>query len=216
MIARHIALAASLLLAATAQAGPVNLIVNGGFETTPSTVSNGTWTNFSSLSGWSVTAGPGSGIEVRNNVAGTAHGGNNFIELDTNGNTTIAQVLNGLQAGTSYTLDFWYSPRVGVGAASNGIDVFWNGVLLDSMTGTGGNVNAWSQHIYTVTALTGQNRLSFAATGTSDSLGGNLDDVSLLSVAADTAGAKVPEPGSLALVALALGAVALRRRQARG
>lgn len=194
------------LLAATtfAHAGPVNLLTNGGFEST--VIANGNWVNTGSIAGWSRTAGPGTGFEVRNNVAGAAQEGRNYLELDTNGNTTIAQSLASLTAGTVYDLSFWYSPREGVAAASNGIDVFWNGLLVDAITGLGARSgNVWSQYQYQVVAKAGTNVLSFAATGNSDGLGGSLDNVRL----------SVPEPGSLALTLAALAGIALLPRRLR-
>lgn len=194
------------LLAATtfAHAGPVNLLTNGGFESTA--VANGSWINTGSIAGWSRTAGPGAGFEVRNNVAGAAQEGSNYLELDTNGNTTISQALSNLTAGTTYDLSFWYSPREGVVAASNGIDVFWNGLLLDSVTGLGARSgNVWSQYQYRVTAKAGTNVLSFAAAGSSDGYGGSLDNARL----------SVPEPGSLALTLAALAGIAFLPRRLR-
>lgn len=203
---RTLSLVALLAATSLAHAGPVNLLTNGGFESTA--VGNGSWVNTGSIAGWTRTAGPGSGFEVRNNVAGAAQQGSNYLELDTGGNTTIAQSLTGLTAGALYDLSFWYSPREGVAAASNGIDVFWNGLLLDAVTGLGARSgNVWSQYQYQVVAKAGTNVLSFAAAGTSDGYGGSLDNVSLTN--------HVPEPGSLALTLAALAGIALLPRRLR-
>lgn len=210
---RLAALATSLFAAAAVQAAPVNLLVNGSFESTA--VLNGNWVNVANIPGWQVQSGPGTGFEVRNNVVGAAHGGNNYIELDTNGNTTIVQLIDNLLPGAGYTLDFWYSPRVGQPASTNGLAVYWNNSLIDSFTAAGSNVNVWVEHSYQVQATAGTNRLSFAATGTSDSLGGNLDDVGLFARTGAN-GKPLPEPGSLALVGAALLGLQLRRRQRAG
>lgn len=203
---RTLSLVALLAATSLAHAGPVNLLTNGSFEST--TLANGSWTNASSIAGWSWLAGPGSGFELRNNVAGAAQDGRNYLELDTNGNTTIGQSLTGLTAGASYDLSFWYSPREFQPASTNGIQVFWNGLLLDAtLTGLGGAGNAWTQHQYQVVARAGTNVLSFASVGTSDSLGGNLDNVSLSN--------RLPEPGTLALAIAALGAILLLPRRLR-
>lgn len=204
-----VALLALLNVSATASAAPVsarNLVVNGGFESTA--VGTGNWVNVASTPGWTVLAGPGTGFEIRNNVAGAAQEGSNFVELDTNGNTTIGQYLDSLSTGARYDLSFWYSPREFQAASSNGIQVFWNGTLLDAtLTGLGGSGNDWAQHQYSVTAQAGRNLLSFAAVGTSDGVGGSLDNVSLN---------RIPEPGSLALALAALaGAFLLPRRLRR-
>ena len=55
-----------------------NLIINGSFEA--NSQANGTWNVYNSLIGWQTAYGPG--IELRNNVAGTASDGVNFVELD--------------------------------------------------------------------------------------------------------------------------------------
>lgn len=198
------ALLASTTLAGAAPVSTGNLLVNGGFES--SAVANGSWVNAASIAGWSWLAGPGTGFEIRNNVAGRAQEGLNYIELDTNGNARIGQSVNGLIAGSLLDLSFWYSPREYQPASTNGIQVFWNGTLLDSMTALGGVGNNWTLHQYRVTAQAGANLLSFAATGSSDSLGGNLDNVSLN---------RVPEPGTLALTFAALAGCLLLPRTLR-
>ena len=193
---RLLALIALTTFGTLASAAPVtNLLVNGGFEST--TVANGGWVNVSSIAGWTWLGGPGTGFEIRNNVAGAAQEGKNYIELDTNGNTLIGQYLDNLISSATYDLSFWYSPRERQAASTNGIQVFWNGVQIgDTLTGTGGAGNSWSQHEMLVKAQAGRNLLSFASVGSSDSLGGNLDNVSLKN--------RVPEPGSLALTFAAL------------
>jgi hypothetical protein len=203
------ALIALLASSGTALAGPApagNLLVNGGFESTA--VGNGSWVNVATTPGWTWLGGPGTGFEIRNNVAGAAQEGSNYIELDTNGNTLIGQYLDNLSTGARYDLSFWYSPREFQPASTNGIQVFWNGVLLDAtLTGLGGSGNDWTQHQYLVTAQSGRNVLSFASVGSSDSLGGNLDNVSLTN--------RLPEPGTLALTFAALAGALLLPRSLR-
>ncbi|MBI3347762.1 MAG: PEP-CTERM sorting domain-containing protein [Burkholderiales bacterium] len=182
-----------------------NLLVNGGFEST--VVAAGNWVNVATMPGWTWLAGPGTGFELRNNVVGSAQEGRNYIELDTNGNTTIGQYLDSLTSGASYDLSFWYSPREFQAAATNGVQVFWNGVQLGGvLTGLGGSENDWTQYQYRVTAQSGRNLLSFASVGNSDGMGGNLDNVSLN---------RVPEPGSLALTLAALSGMFLLPRSLR-
>lgn len=206
---RTLSLIALLACHAVAFAGPTpagNLLVNGGFESTP--VANGAWVNVTTTAGWTWLGGPGTGFEIRNNVAGAAQEGRNYIELDTTGNTLIGQYLDSLTAGASYELSFWYAPREYQAASTNGVEVFWNGALLgNTLTGLGRSGNDWSLHQYRITAAAGRNLLSFASVGSSDSLGGNLDNVSLT---------QLPEPGSLALTIAALaGAFLLPRRLRR-
>jgi len=205
---RVAALLASIALSASPLAAPVpasNLLVNGSFEST--VVANGGWVNVATTPGWTWLAGPGTGFEIRNNVAGQAQDGANYVELDTNGNTTIGQTLNNLSAGARYELSFWYSPREFQDASTNGMQAFWNGVQLGAtLSGLGGSGNQWTEVKFSVTAQSGTNLLSFAAVGTSDSLGGNLDNVRLHSV---------PEPGSLALTFAALAGCLLLPRSLR-
>ncbi len=202
---RKLLTAAVLSLPLLAHAAPINLVVNGDFEATA--VANGTWRNVTTMAGWTRVGGPGTGFEIRNNVAGAAHTGSNYIELDTNGNTTIEQLFNSLVPSAAYTLSFAYSPRPGVGTASNGINVFWNGQqLAPTLTGNGGSQNNWNLFSFDVfAAAAGTNSLRFSSVGTNDSLGGSLDSVSLT----------VPEPGALGLAAFAVfGVWAVRRRRA--
>lgn len=201
-------------LALTAQAAPTNLVVNGGFES--ELVNAGSWVNVGSLPGWTWVGGPGTGIEIRNNAVGVAHGGSNFIELDTTGNTTIEQVFTGLTGGGMYELSFWYSPRIGQLDSTNGIGVTWNGLSLTptAVSATGGDANVWKAYRFNVLAQGGNDALRFAALGTSDSLGGNLDDVSLTARLPDASlTAQLPEPATGALALVALGALGWARRR---
>jgi len=204
---RLLALLALTTAGFAVQAAPApvsNLIVNGGFES--NVVADGGWVNVSTVQGWTWLAGPGLGFEIRNNVAGRAQEGRNYVELDTTGNTTIGQYIDSLASGERLDLTFWYAPREYQAASTNGITVSWNGVQLGGvLAGLGGSGNDWQQYQYTVTAQGGRNLLSFSSVGTSDSLGGNLDNVSLN---------RVPEPGSLALAFVALSSLLVLRRRA--
>jgi len=194
---------ASLLLAvsASAFAAPVNLIQNGSFE--KNSVSNNSWAVLPSLDNWTLGS---QGMEVRNNVAGSAQEGRNFLELDTYQNSWLSQDVATV-AGGKYDLSFFYAARPGTGANTNGIDVFWNGsllkhVALDNYTGN----NQWLKFDLSMLATGGVSKLEFRAVGNSDGYGGSLDNVSLVSV--------VPEPGTLAIFGLGLGMLgfSLRRR----
>lgn len=185
-----------------AHAGP-SIVVDGSFE--QKAQADGSWAIYQTLPGWSTVSG--SGIELRNHVAGNAATGKNFVELDSNSNSGIAQTLT-TTAGSFYTLAFDYSARAGVGAASNGIEVLWNGASVASVTADGNGLsgNDWHLFSYTV-AGTGSDVLSFRAVGISDGLGGSLDSVAVT--------AAIPEPSTYAMMFAGLVAIgfSLRRRR---
>src|SRR5687767_9165415 len=108
-----------------------NLLVNGSFEANAQAAN--TWNIYPNLTGWT---GDQYGIELRNNVAGAAYDGVNFVELDTLHNSQMNQSI-GTSLGQFYKVSFAYSGRPGVSAASNGIEVFWNGVSQGVFTAAG-------------------------------------------------------------------------------
>ena len=177
-------------------------LVNGSFE--DNVQAAGTWAIYPNLFGW--TGGP-NGIELRNNVAGTAYAGVNFVELDTTANSIATQnIVTGI--GQTYTLSFAYSPRTGVASGSNTIEVYWDGQLLNSYTGSTNANDAWTVYTVNVTG-DGSSSLEFRAAGTSDSYGGSLDAVMLTAV---------PEPSTWAMMILGFAGVGYmtyrRKRQA--
>lgn len=194
--------AALIAVFAAARANP-NLIEDGGFEAQRQ--ADASWSVYSTIPGWRTVSG--AGIEIRNDIVGSAFEGRNFVELDSDDNSAMSQLVT-THAGQRYTLDFEYSAREGVPVSSTPIDVFWNGsplarVALDGRSQGG---NQW--HAYGFSVLgTGRDTLTFAAGGTSDSWGGSLDAVSLT--------AAVPEPSIYALMALGIAVVATARRKAR-
>jgi len=181
-----------------------NLIVNGDFENPA--INSGTWTTFygNSLPGW--TAGT-HGIELRNSVAGHANTGSQYVELDTNANSSMSQSFT-TTANQSYTFSFAYSPRFDVPASSNGIAVYWDNTLIASITGNGigNNDNVWKMFSFNEIATSSTSSIEFAAIGTSDSYGGSLDTVSVT--------ANVPESGPLALLTIGLIGLGFARRRA--
>ena len=189
----------SMLFALSANAA--NLIINGSFEDPD--IATGTWSVHNAITGWSTT---GAGVEIRDNVAGTAYDGQQFAELDsdyaTNTNSSISQNVV-TTIGQSYLLSFAYSPRINQPADTNGISVFWNGALLEDISAAGGGTHNWTIFEYIVSG-TGSDILKFAATGLDDSLGGSLDAVSVNAV---------PIPAAAFLFAPALlGFLGLRRK----
>ncbi len=198
---RKIIIAALLAVPMFANAEVQNLVINGGFEATAQ--ANGTWNIYQNIAGWT---GGAAGIEIRNNVAGAASEGLNFVELDTTQNSSIFQTVQ-TTAGNNYTLTFDYSPRPGVAANSNGIEVLWNNNSLGSFTQAGAGQHVWSSQTLNLLATGSTSTLLFRAIGTSDSLGGSLDNVRL------TATSPVPEPETYAMMLAGLGLLGFAARR---
>jgi len=200
----------ALSVTSTVANAATELLINGSFEDIGGAILNpGQWTTFPSIPGWSLESGPG--IEVRNNVSGDTDFGNYFVELDAHpapGDTTIFQNVN-TTAGQVYNLSFAYSPRVNLPDTTNGINVFWNDIALTAnpISGNGGSQNIWTIFSFQVTGTGGLNKLSFASVADADTLGGNIDNVSLM--------AAVPEPSTYGMMfaGLALIGFTARRRK---
>ena len=189
---------ALLALTCTARA---NLLVNGSFESPA--IAPGTFSLFSSIPGWSIASGPF--IEIQNHVAGSPHEGNQYLELDSTANTSVYQDVPTV-TGASYLLTLWYSPRPGIAAASNGVNLIVDGTSNTLLIGEGigHSDTVWTQYSFSLIG-NGSTRIEFAGVGISDSLGGYIDAVSLTSV---------PEPSMLLLLAAAglAASTFLRRR----
>ena len=195
--------AAILAVIASSAHASTELITNGSFEA--EVLADGTWATFANLTGWT---GGSHGIELRNNVVGSAYDGHNFVELDTSANSSMTQTV-ATTAGALYNLSFAFSPRENLGIKSNGIKVFWDNVLVGSYKAAGGpNGNVWSTESLVLTGTGSSSVLTFKAFGTSDSLGSSLDAVSLTTA--------VPEPETYAMLMAGLGmmGVVARRRKA--
>lgn len=179
----------SLSDAFLSQAGSgTNLIVNGGFETPDvSTGGYAIYTN-ADVGSTSWTIESGNGLEIQDHAAGDPHGGNQLAELDSTNSSAISQTITTV-AGGNYNLSFWYSPRPGRPAGDNTIGakvkVVSNGTLLvDQIIGAGavgGSNTVWQQFNYNFTAADTSTKIMFSDLGTSNSFGGYLDDVSLVS-----------------------------------
>ncbi|MBP8184503.1 MAG: PEP-CTERM sorting domain-containing protein [Pseudomonas sp.] len=191
------------LLAFGAQAS--NLVTNGSFESNAQ--ANGTWAIYSNLVGW--TAGS-KGIELRNNVAGQAQDGNNFVELDVRQNSVMSQNILGTGL---VNLSFFYAARPNTGA-TNGLGFSFgtigNSTLLAGISNATGMHN-WLQYTLNNFQLDadGSTTLSFFANGPSDGLGGSLDNISVNAVS------PVPEVETYAMLLAGLGLIGVASRRRR-
>ena len=204
-----IALAALAAISATASAA-TNLIVDGSFESISQ--ASGTWNTYNFVPGWLVTKAGGGlsshGLEIRDNVAGTAEAGKNFIELDGYENDRITTAF-ATTVGKTYELTFWYANRDGVAASSEGFDARVLSGSLGPLYSLVGNAATpgWHEETIWFKAGSGLTVFSIKATGTSDGYGTSFDNFSAFAV---------PEPATLGLFAAGLavlGMSARRRRQ---
>ena len=200
---KKIILAAALLAAASfpvAASAAANLVVNGSFENTPGFSGWTTFYGYNAIPGWN--AGPG-GMEIQQSgVTVNAQDGNNVLELDTYTNSYIWQEIN-TTAGQTYAFSFYYSPRPGVSFDSNKI-VYKFGEVLDWTSQSGAYGENWVLISGTAMAHSATTRLGFLGYGTSDSLGGLIDNVSVTAV---------PEPETYALLGAGLLGIAVLRRR---
>jgi hypothetical protein len=196
---KSLKIAAALAVLGLSQAAQANLVVNGGFENPNQ--APGTWSIYTTIPGWTLTPD----VEIRNAVVGTAYEGSNYAELDTAANSIISQTISTV-VGAVYEISFAYSPRIDIPSASNGIEVYFGGVLIGTETGIGTSTHTWQLPSYLATATSASSVLLFKAIGTDDGLGGSLDAVSVNAV---------PLPGTVALLALGLVAFAAGRRAAK-
>lgn len=167
---------ASLVVAlagACGSAHAVNLITNGSFESP--TVS--TTSLLLAIPGWTRVCG--SFIEVQGQVIGwTASDGTQWWEADGVDNTCINQTVTTLPNG-QYQLSLAFSPRPGV--VDNRVTLFWNGTPLTTFNASGAGLTntQWTLFSFTVTAPSSTGTIELRGTGTSDALGGLIDNVKL-------------------------------------
>ena len=199
-----IALAALAALSATASAA--NLITDGSFESI--TQASGTWSTYNTVPGWLVSQDnffPSShGLEIRNNIVGTAEDGNNFIELDGYENDRITTGF-ATTVGKQYEVSFWYANRPGVAASSEGfVATILSGSLTNASLVGNAATSGWIEEKMFFTANSPFSIFSIAATGTSDGYGTSFDNFQAMAV---------PEPATLGLFAAGLAVLGLSRRR---
>lgn len=151
-----------------------NIVTNNSFENNAIAANN--WGLVSNLPGWSPTIQSVIEVQKLSNLFGSADDGAAWVELDSVGNGGIIQNLP-TTTGKDYQLSFAYSPRPNVASSSNGIALYWGGQLIDTISRTGGSSNSWQTYTYNVKANSATTSLEFRAVGSSNGVGGFLDDV---------------------------------------
>ncbi len=160
----------------TSPPAPVNLLVNGSFET--NSAPDGSAAAVTDLLGWT---SPSGSVEVWHNVAGFPAGErSSHVAVDRAGRDNRVEQAVATEPGRSYRLTFLQSPRPGLQASSNKFTVYWNGTNIGSVSrnGKGLTTTSWQPTTFTVTG-TGNDRISFREND-SDNVGAFIDDVRLV------------------------------------
>ena len=162
-----------------------NVVVNGSFE--KHNLGENTWGLREEIEGFKSTNDKP--IELQTGVAGKASDGQTLVELDSTGNSGISQEVK-TEKGEKYQLSVDYSARPGVASESNTVEVYFNGKKIDTLNaeGRGKSDTSFETKTYEVEATGDSSRLEFRAAGTSDSLGGYIDNVKLQKITVETKG----------------------------
>jgi hypothetical protein len=171
---------------------------------------NNGWDVYESLPGWFTS--DGHGVELQRNIVTSSAHGNHHVELDSHpsgaSNSVITQTINFLDINAEYLMEFSYKPRTKK-ENDNGINVFWYDVAPDfdissnavfSVDNTRSEQKNWQTQSVNLIAQNDTMNLSFGAFGTENTLGGLIDNISLVKIN-DTPITSVPEPNTW-LVAL--------------
>lgn len=231
-VLKRILLASSLLGASYAT--NASLITNGSFEQllfndtsanqgqifntslTDFSEKNSAWDVFSHLPGWQTTYG--NGIELQKNIVTQSQDGQFHVELDShiNGasNSAMTQIIDSLVVGQTYQLEFYFKPRTNSNN-DNGVHVYWHdaNVNFDQSLqvshiadGRSSLIPNWQQQTVQFQATATEMALSFASVGRQNTVGGLIDNVSLVAVS---------EPPAIALILSAIALFGFKRRKAQ-
>ncbi|KPN62763.1 hypothetical protein SAMN04488527_12432 [Aliiroseovarius crassostreae] len=166
-----------------------NLVTNGDFEAyTPG--------NGGAPDGWFRNASmPGTHIErLDTQIVGDVTEspfGRFGVELDSDANTGIYQDLR-TEAGQTYEISIDYTARDHLAAENNTVEVLWDGKVVGTISETHGD---WKTYTFTVTGATGSSsRLELRGGGTSDSIGGVIDNIRVEKQADSVNEAKSTQP----------------------
>jgi hypothetical protein len=193
----------ALLVLMAGRPAHANLIVNGSFEAPD--IPQNTFLVFSSIPGWSIVGTAQAEIQDRRagNLLVPPYDGNQQLELDGFTNASLVQTVS-IPADGLYSLSLAYSARPQFPASTNTVEVLWDNVLLAvySESGVGLIQLDWGVKHILIDTFAGDHALMLRGAGTSDTVGGIVDAVSLDAV---------PEPGTWMLAGIGLVLVALPR-----
>ncbi|MGB0455171.1 MAG: hypothetical protein ACPGJV_15795 [Bacteriovoracaceae bacterium] len=172
-----------------------NLISNGSFEEGHS-LSDNSWSVFSSLGAWQIdTTYNDAGIEIQrgHNIGGLApsHGDSKleFDAHDKNGfsasDVAVYQEVD-TDAASDYLITFDYSPRISGNKVTNAAEVYWDGELIGTLNA---EVKGWQRYTFIVSGAGLGARLAFKGYVDNNTVGGYLDDVSMVEILDDETGA---------------------------
>ena len=165
--------------------GSQQLVFQAGFEDVD--VPTGGFAAFDAVSGFTSTGRP---VEIQDNhrSVGAASEGEQILELDRN-NGVFRNVETA--SGDQFELVLDYSPRPGIDAENNAIDILWDGEVIDTITvdGRGQNGTAFEEFRFDLSEFSGDlTRLELRSTTPGDrvSFGGLIDNVRLFRRSVET------------------------------
>lgn len=151
------------------------VVVNGGFEAPA--LAPGSWDVFGRVAGWMRSSGPG--IEIQHGVAGAPFEGGQHVELDSHASSSMFQWLP-TTPGATYLVTYRVSPRPGIAAEDNALEVSWDGDVIDRyVSDRVVGETEWELRAMLVVASSTSTRLELADISESNSLGAYIDDVSV-------------------------------------
>ena len=165
----------------------VELVTNGSFEDGHE-LGNNKWSVFSSLPGWFANLDEADApLEIQNgNIGGiAASDGSAKLDLDSHNRNgySDSNAFISTEVVTNkdrvYQVSFDYSSRVNNNASTNRVAVYWNDKKIASLNNS---KRGWERFTLTVLGDADLSTLSFQAQGKEDTLGGYIDNVSIIEV----------------------------------
>jgi hypothetical protein len=201
--------------AVPSNAGSINLVTNGAFNTSPA-LSPGGWGLYTNgqVAGWTTTD---SGGQIEIDTVGAigpgsdqylAGGETQTLEVNANNPEDVQQTITGLTVGQTYVLSWDYGDRPGSGPES--MQVWLNGVLVTVNSDNRNNsVLEWNGNDFVITATSTSELLSFDGLADSGiaSYGNEVAAVSLIAT---------PEPATWLLMLSGIGLLGFALWRQRG